>query len=128
LVSSVARTQTAASRLDPNPINLPKEPRMNTTKTLAGGSLAALIAMSLSIAASTAVAAKDDTEKCAGVVKAGKNDCGTSKSACAGTSKVDRDPEAWVIVPKGTCERIAGGTLTNKPENQHGGAAALKKG
>ena len=66
--------------------------------------------MSLSFAATPTRAAKGDTEKCAGIVKAGKNDCGTSKSACAGTSKVDRDPEAWIIVPKGTCERIAGGT------------------
>jgi hypothetical protein len=30
-------------------------------------------------------------------------------------------------VPKGTCARIAGGMVTNKPENQHGGAAAMKK-
>lgn len=100
---------------------------MNTT-TLKNGSLASLIAMSLSMAAGTALAAKGDTEKCAGVVKAGKNDCGTSKSACAGTSKMDRDPEAWILVPKGTCERIAGGMVTDKPENQHGGAAAMKKG
>jgi uncharacterized membrane protein len=87
-----------------------------------------LIAVGLSAAASTAVAAKGDTEKCAGIVKAGKNDCGTSKSACAGTATADRDPEAWILVPAGTCERIAGGKVTNKPENMHGGAAAAKKG
>jgi len=40
---------------------------------------------------------------------------------------VDRDPEAWVFVPKGTCERIAGDTITDKPYNVHGGAAAVKK-
>jgi uncharacterized membrane protein len=99
---------------------------MNASKTLTAGSLASLIAMTLSMAATGAQAA-GETEKCAGIVKAGQNDCGTSKSACAGTSKVDRDPEAWVLVPKGTCARIAGGMVTNKPENQHGGAAALKK-
>ena len=100
---------------------------MNASKTLNACGLAGLIAMSLSLATQNAFAAKDDTEKCAGVVKAGKNDCGTSKSACAGTSKVDNDPEAWILVPKGTCERIAGGVLANKPENKHGGAVAMKK-
>jgi len=100
---------------------------MNASKPLVAGSLASLLAVTLAMVANTAQAAKDDTEKCAGVVKAGKNDCGTSKSACAGTTSADRDPEAWILVPKGTCERIAGGTLTNKPENQHGGAAAMKK-
>ncbi|MEP6875340.1 MAG: DUF2282 domain-containing protein [Burkholderiales bacterium] len=99
---------------------------MNASKPLIASSLASLIAVSLSMAASTAYAAKDDVEKCAGIVKAGKNDCGTSKSACAGTTKADRDSEAWITVPKGTCERIAGGVVTTNPANQHGGAAAMK--
>ena len=100
---------------------------MNASKPLVAGSLASLLAVTLAMVANTAQAAKDDTEKGAGVVKAGKNDCGTSKSACAGTTSADRDPEAWILVPKGTCERIAGGTVTTNPANQHGGAAAMKK-
>ena len=47
--------------------------------------------------------------------------------ACAGTATADRDAEAWILVPTGTCERIAGGKVTNKAENVHGGAAAVKK-
>jgi uncharacterized membrane protein len=62
-------------------------------------------------------------EKCSGIVKAGKNDCGTSKSSCAGTSKVDRDPEAWVLVPKGTCEKLAGGVINTSAHARPGGAA-----
>lgn len=100
---------------------------MNASKPLSACGLAGLIAMSLTLAAGHAAAAKDDTEKCAGVVKAGKNDCGTSKSACAGTVKVDNDSEAWIVVPKGTCERITGGVVANKPENKPGGAVAMKK-
>lgn len=100
---------------------------MNASKPLIASSLASLIAMSLSMASSSAFAAAGDTEKCAGIVKAGQNDCGTSKSACAGSAKADRDSEAWIAVPKGTCARIAGGMVTNKPENVHGGAAAMKK-
>ena len=97
-------------------------------KPLFHATLAGLVAAGLAAASGAALAAKGDTEKCAGVAKAGKNDCGTSKSACAGSATADRDAEAWILVPAGTCEKIAGGKLTNKPENVHGGAAAVKKG
>ena len=102
---------------------------MSKQASLVSASIAAVVALGLGPAAGTnALAAAGDMEKCAGIVKAGKNDCGTSKSACAGTATADRDPEAWILVPNGTCEKIAGGKLTNKPENIHGGAAAVKKG
>ena len=99
---------------------------MNANQPLVRHALAGLVLLGLGTSANLAVAAKGDTEKCAGIAKAGGNDCGTSKSACAGSSKVDRDPEAWVLVPKGTCAKIAGGKLTDKPEHLHGGAGALK--
>lgn len=51
-------------------------------------------------------------EKCAGVIKAGKNDCATSKNQCHGHVNTDRDAEAWIYVPKGTCDRIAGARVT----------------
>ena len=103
----------------------------NTTSTanaLVHSAVASLIAIGLGVASNAALAAKGDTEKCAGIVKAGQNDCGTSKSACAGTSKADRDSETWILVPKGTCAKIAGGTVADKPENVHGGAMAANKG
>ena len=50
-------------------------------------------------------------EKCYGIAKAGKNDCFFSGNSCAGTLDRDRDPEAWIYVPKGTCTKIAGGSL-----------------
>ena len=101
---------------------------MQPTKTMIHNALAGFVALSLTSLAGSALAAKVDTEKCAGIVKAGQNDCGTSKSACAGTSKVDRDSETWILVPKGTCAKIAGGTVADKPENVHGGAMAANKG
>lgn len=64
------------------------------------------------VAATPALAA--DTEKCAGIVKAGKNDCATATNGCAGQVKVDGQKDAWIIVPKGTCEKIIGGTLVGK--------------
>jgi uncharacterized membrane protein len=48
----------------------------------------------------------------AGVVKAGKNDCQTATSSCSGTSKKDGQKDAWIAVPKGTCEKIVGASLT----------------
>lgn len=52
-------------------------------------------------------------EKCFGVAKAGKNDCGSKKSAhsCAGQGTKDSDPNDFVAVPKGTCTKIVGGEL-----------------
>ncbi len=58
-----------------------------------------------------AVAGKPGMEKCAGIVKAGLNDCGTSKHDCSGKATVDGDPEEWIYVPAGTCEKIMGATL-----------------
>ena len=47
-------------------------------------------------------------EQCAGVIKAGKNDCATSMNDCHSHVTVDASPEAWIYLPKGTCERIVG--------------------
>ena len=54
---------------------------------------------------------KPDMEKCYGVAKAGKNDCASNGHACAGQSKA-QGPGEWVSLPKGTCDRIVGGSLT----------------
>ena len=84
------------------------------------GAIAGLLALGVA-AASTSALAAGDNEKCAGIAKAGKNDCGTSKSSCAATVKSDRDTEAWILVPKGTCEKIAGGHLQMSEFAKHGG-------
>ncbi len=65
-------------------------------------------------AGAPAVAADSEMEKCFGVVKAGKNDCQTANSSCAGTSTVYGQGDAWVFVPKGTCEKIVGGSTEAK--------------
>jgi uncharacterized membrane protein len=54
-------------------------------------------------------------EKCYGIAKAGKNDCAsTGSNSCAGTSKADADPRAWIFVPEGYCERIVDASLKPK--------------
>ena len=79
---------------------------MKSTLTIAAALSAALLL------ATQAEAQGPATEKCYGVAKAGKNDCQTATSSCAGTSKKDHEASAWLSVPKGTCEKIAGGSLT----------------
>ena len=56
-------------------------------------------------------------EKCAGVAKAGKNDCGALDGShqCGGESTRDNDPNEWVYVPKGTCEKLGGVVKGEKP-------------
>ena len=51
-----------------------------------------------------------DKEKCYGVAKAGKNDCATKSSSCAGTAKEDNQKDAFVVVPKGLCGKLSGGS------------------
>lgn len=47
-------------------------------------------------------------EKCLGIAKAGWNDCGANDHSCAGYAEVDADPNEWVYVPVGTCQKIVG--------------------
>ena len=73
----------------------------------------AAVAGLLAIGAASAATGHDPApaagqEKCYGVAKAGQNDCGTAKHACAGMGKVDRDPLDWKMVAKGTCEKLGG--------------------
>ena len=52
-------------------------------------------------------------EKCAGIAKAGMNDCGALDGShnCAGQAKADNIDSEWVYVPEGTCEKITGGRV-----------------
>ncbi len=81
---------------------------MTKTRIAIASALAAALVLPV------AAQAQGNTEKCYGVVKAGKNDCQTATSSCAGTSKKDAQADAWLSVPKGTCEKIVGGKLAAK--------------
>lgn len=54
------------------------------------------------------------TEKCFGVAKAGKNDCAGANHACAGQAKSDSAGQEFILLPKGTCERLVGGSASPK--------------
>lgn len=82
---------------------------MNSSKIMSL-TLAGLATAALSLP-HQAIAGKPGFEKCTGIAKAGKNDCGTSKHSCAGQAAKDGDSEEWVYVAEGTCEKIVGGKL-----------------
>jgi len=73
-----------------------------------------LAAAAVSVAAGTIAvpaSAAGKSEKCYGVAKAGKNDCATGTSSCAGTSKVNNQKDAFVLVPAGLCTKLTRGAL-----------------
>jgi uncharacterized membrane protein len=88
---------------------------MNTQATIQAA-VAGLVAIGFAASvAAQAVPPKEGTEKCYGIAKAGQNDCGTAKHACAAQgAKVDNDPMEWKYVPKGTCEKMGGKTAAPK--------------
>jgi len=82
-------------------------------KAAVAGAIAAGVA-GVALGQTPAPAPKFTAEKCYGIAKAGNNDCQTSASACGGTSKRDNQADAWIYVPKGTCDKIVGGSTSKK--------------
>lgn len=89
---------------------------MKNSRTLIHSAVAGVLALGVIAAANAGPADKPkfSSEKCYGVIKAGKNDCQTASSACAGTSKQDGQKDAWIYLPKGSCEKIVGGSTSPK--------------
>ena len=75
---------------------------MNTRNSLIIAAVGSLVALGVA----DAMGPKEGSEKCYGMVKAGKNDCAAGPGTnCAGTAKVDHQANAWLLVPKGSCEK-----------------------
>jgi uncharacterized membrane protein len=84
--------------------------KKTTTTAIVAGAITTALTLS-----PMGVASAADTEKCYGVAKAGKNDCAAGPgTSCAGTSTTDAQGNAWMLVLKGTCEKIVGGSLESK--------------
>jgi len=84
---------------------------VKTSQLLIASAVAAALALPIASQAGPAPKPKFEAEKCYGVAKAGKNDCQTANSSCSGTSKRDGQRDAWLYVPKGTCERLVNGSM-----------------
>lgn len=83
--------------------------------------VASVLASSTLLAGGSALAANGPkVVKCFGVNAAYRNDCKTATGSCAGTDPMARDPNAFILVPKGVCGMIADGTT-------HPGTVARKR-
>ena len=88
----------------------------NKMKTTLNAMIASAFATTLAgtAAASDGHPAKmAEQEKCYGVAKAGMNDCANAAGthSCAAMASVDSDGGEWISLPKGICEKLAGGSL-----------------
>ncbi|MGB0671692.1 MAG: DUF2282 domain-containing protein [Rhodospirillales bacterium] len=84
---------------------------MNPSKiTKPAVTLASAMAFAAAMATVSVPAEAAKMEKCYGVAKAGKNDCATANSSCAGTSKTDGQKDAFIAVPAGLCDKLVGGS------------------
>ncbi|RTR27658.1 DUF2282 domain-containing protein [Shewanella atlantica] len=86
---------------------------MNSTNKALGLTVAGILAAGISVGANAVPEQPTQWEKCAGIAKAGANDCGAldGSHGCAGQAKSDNLPNEWVYVPAGTCEKITGGVV-----------------
>lgn len=89
---------------------------MNMDSKVINTLLAATLLLGLSsvdnVARAADAPAPANMEKCYGVVKAGMNDCDSADVANCDKSVLDADPNYWIWVPKGLCNKLVGG-LTN---------------
>jgi uncharacterized membrane protein len=85
-------------------------------KPIISAAIGSLLVLGLSATSANAADKKVESEQCYGIAKAGKNDCSSSKGAhsCAGQGSKNNDPADFVMVPKGTCEKIVNGHLEGK--------------
>ena len=86
--------------------------------------ISGLLALGLVAATGTEALAKPGLEKCAGIARAGLNDCATSQHSCAGNAKASGAPDEWVYVPTGTCNKIVGGKVKSSLDYPARSAAA----
>ncbi len=86
---------------------------MSNTNPLLAATVASLFALGATSVAHAVPDQPTSWEKCAGIAKAGKNNCGAldGSHGCSGQATTDNNKDEWVYVPQGTCERIAGGTV-----------------
>ena len=80
--------------------------------TLISSAISVVLLSSLPVNAET-----NDKEQCAGVVKAGLNDCGSTEHVCAGMNTDDSNSSDWLWLPKGTCQKILGAHVIIEEES-----------
>ena len=83
------------------------EKLINKSQKSLGAAVATSVLATALMSAST-VASAASTERCADIVKGGKNTCAVTSLgiSCQGQATEDNMPGAWIKVPAGTCGNI----------------------
>jgi uncharacterized membrane protein len=113
-MSGLAATTGSAAARSHSPGPYWKETHVKTSQLLIASAVAAALALPIASQAGPAPKPKFEAEKCYGITKAGKNDCQTANSSCAGTSKRDSQGDAWIYMPAGACDKVVGGSKDPK--------------
>ncbi|OGZ62144.1 MAG: hypothetical protein A3H51_01170 [Candidatus Spechtbacteria bacterium RIFCSPLOWO2_02_FULL_38_8] len=71
---------------------------------------AVMVAGVSTVSTQSLAAPKCAVEKCYGIVNKAKNECGSPKHACAGQAKTSGNGQEWMLVMKGSCNSIQGGS------------------
>ena len=85
---------------------------MSKHQNLINAALVSVVALGGSLSAATAFADHEGMEQCAGVIKAGKNDCAVEAHGCKGQALATRSAGDFIYLPLGTCDKLTGGSLT----------------
>ncbi len=78
----------------------------------------------ISTATNTLADSSPKLEKCYGIVKKGMNACGANNHSCEGQNDKDGDPNEWIYVLEGTCNKIVGGNMKPANPQQAGGGTS----
>ena len=88
--------------------------RHRDSRQLLSAAIAGLIATTPTVSAADDKPAAE-TERCYGIAQAGKNDCATARHTCANSAKASNSPDDYVLVAKGTCEKLGGKLVPEQP-------------
>lgn len=85
-----------------------KHQKSKNTKTALSAALATSVLATALVSAVPSIAHAKSTERCADVVKGGKNTCAVTSLgiSCQGNATEDNMVGAWIKVPTGTCGNI----------------------
>jgi len=72
--------------------------------------VASALATAITLVGCGGTAQSVSTEKCYGVAAAGKNDCAGEAHNCAGQAMAAGSPGDFINVPRGVCDKLAGGS------------------
>lgn len=89
---------------------------MNKKKIFAAIATAAALSVNNGVYAEQMEKCKIVDKNGVGLIKAHKADCKSTHGSCAGTNS-SGDPEAWIMVPVGECEKIKKSDFTGIPQD-----------